>query len=191
MLIYLIRHPETSAPNKTCYGKTDFPLKAPVKDTSKIVLPHIPKNFPLILSSPLGRAHALAEDLAQNLEIRPVLETDPRLEEMNFGDWDGQAWESLPKKETMLWMSDFVNRRAPNGESFQDVIDRTSTWLNDWCQGGALRSYWEEKVGKLDCLPVVTHSGAIRAILCRLLNTPPNAAFENSIAFGSVREISI
>ncbi len=204
MDLVLVRHPETNAQKGTCYGRVDFPLKEPVRKTTIETFASLRFPYSHCVASPLPRAKALAEDLllyhsesqtkamSNGPESNSIQATnllfDPRLQEMDFGDWDGKLWDELPKRETMLWMADFVNRKTPNGEAFTDVIARTKSFLEDWSSNGNKRQEAESLAGKkLDKLLVVAHSGSIRAILCQLDEIPFDKAFEEKIEFGSVR----
>lgn len=197
MDLYLVRHPETIAPKGTCYGRTDFPLKYPVEDTAHSTFSYLPPNFDHFLSSPAPRALKLAHALL--LKYNPnqtpselTINTDNRLLEMDFGDWDGKLWEDIPRKETIPWMKDFVNARTPNGEAFTDLIHRVDLFLNDWKRNGASREQWEEtNKQKLESIIVVCHSGPIRAILCRMHGIPHEEAFKSPVEFGSVHKVQI
>lgn len=196
MDLYLIRHPETIAPKGTCYGRTDFPLKYPVKDTADSTFPHLPALFDLFLSSPAPRALKLSSALLTKYNRTQVehseIPTDERLWEMNFGDWDGKLWEEIPRKETIPWMKDFVNAKTPGGEAFTDLILRMDSFINDWKEGGNLRNHWEKTNNKsLNALIVVCHSGPIRAALCKQYGTPYEEAFKSPVDFGSVHKLEI
>ncbi|XDD45970.1 histidine phosphatase family protein [Leptospira sp. WS39.C2] len=197
MDLYLIRHPETSAPKGTCYGRTDFSLKYPVEDTADSTFSYLPPNFDNFVSSPAPRAMKLAKaflnkyDLNQN-PTNFQLNTDERLLEMDFGDWDGKLWEEIPRKETIPWMKDFVNARTPNGEAFTDLIRRVDLFLEDWKENGILKQKWEkEHQQKLNTMIVVCHSGPIRAVLCRIHNIPYEEAFKSPVDFGSVHQVKL
>lgn len=197
MELYLIRHPETIAPKGTCYGRTDFPLKYPVEDTADSTFSYLPPNFDHFLSSPAPRAKKLANALLSkyNPNQNPselAFNTDERLLEMDFGDWDGKLWEEIPRKETIPWMKDFVNARTPNGEAFTDLIRRVDLFLEDWKPNGFLKEKWElEQQRTLNTIIVVCHSGPIRAILCRIKGIPHEEAFKSPVEFGSVHKIEI
>lgn len=197
MDLYLIRHPETIAPKGTCYGRTDFPLKYPVEDTAHSTFSYLPPNFDHFLSSPAPRAVKLAKALLSKYNPNQIsselpLQTDERLLEMDFGDWDGKLWEDIPRKETIPWMKDFVNARTPNGEAFTDLIYRVDLFLEDWKVSGPSREKWEDmNKQKLNEMIVVCHSGPIRAILCRMYGIPHEDAFKSPVEFGSVHKVQI
>ncbi|MDF3820398.1 histidine phosphatase family protein [Leptospira sp. 96542] len=195
MELYLVRHPETAAPKGTCYGRVNFPLLEPAENTAKRTILNLPPNFDHLISSPAMRAYSLAEELLKHYNLNPIrnaIPTDHRILEMDFGDWDGKLWEELPKRQTMVWMKDFVNQRAPNGEAFTDVIKRTKDFLEDWKPNGKLKMDWEAQNNRnLEKLIVVCHSGSIRALLCQIHNIDFKDAFQTKIDFGSVQKIRL
>ncbi|MCW7468608.1 histidine phosphatase family protein [Leptospira kanakyensis] len=196
MDLYLIRHPETTAPKGTCYGRTDFPLKYPVEDTADSTFSYLPSTFDLFLSSPAPRALKLSAALLSKYNFSPTdhsqIPTDERLWEMNFGDWDGKLWEDIPRKETVPWMKDFVHAKTPGGEAFTDLIFRMDSFVNDWTKDGTSRINWEKTNNKsLNSLIVVCHSGTIRAALCKQHGIPYAEAFKSPVDFGSVHKLEL
>jgi broad specificity phosphatase PhoE len=121
------------------------------------------------VSSDLRRARDSAQILTRRWGL--ALSTDARLREMNFGEWEGRTWQELEQADTDRlgrWMSNWTSTRAPGGESFADVVARTSAWVDDWIAND--RSAEGTTV-------IVAHAGSIRAILCRLLRVPLEEAF--------------
>lgn len=196
MELYLVRHPETIAPKGTCYGHTDYPLKYPVTETAQGTIEHLPNEFDHWISSPAPRALKLTSALLDlyglsNLSMQKF-ETDERILEMFFGDWEGKLWDELSKKETLPWMKDFVHRKTPNGEAFTDLIKRTEEFLMDWSPSGKLNLKWrEENRRDLSRMIVVCHAGPIRAILCLKYGKPFEEAFKEPLEFGSVHKLVI
>ena len=41
-----------------------------------------------------------------------VYKTETRLSEMNFGCWEGQRWDAIPKADYARWMADFFTVTA-------------------------------------------------------------------------------
>lgn len=196
MELYLVRHPETTAPKGLCYGRSDYPLKYPVEDTGKKTKADLPESFDHMVVSPAPRAQKLASFLLSDYQLTSSsyknYETDERIKEMDFGDWENKYWDDLPKKETMPWMKDFVNRRTPNGEAFTDLITRVSNFLEDWKPNGSKNKEWSKEMNReLSRLIVVCHSGPIRALLCLKNKTPFEEAFKMPIEFGSVQKLII
>src|SRR5690348_7318834 len=116
-----------------------------------------------IVTSTRRRAVNTAEPLAHRLAL-PIRQ-DPRLDEMNWGDWQG-----LTKKEAALrdplryaqWRVDPLIG-PPAGESPADVSDRAFAALND------LRARYDE-----GNVLLVSHKTVLRLLVCRLLNMDPH-----------------
>ncbi len=75
-----------------------------------------------IYASPLHRCAEPARALAARLDL--PFETDARLLELDFGDWDGRAWDDLPLAALDRWALDPVAFAPPGGESGGALIRR-------------------------------------------------------------------
>jgi broad specificity phosphatase PhoE len=136
-----------------------------------------------VVSSDLRRARDSAEILTRRWGL--ALRTDARLREMHFGEWEGRTWEELEQADTDRlgqWMRDWTTTRAPGGESFADVVTRTSAWLDEW--SGSDRAAEGATV-------VVAHAGTVRAILCRLLRVPLEEAFGFEVGHARVTVVDL
>ena len=136
-----IRHPRLRDVAGRCYGRQD--LRADARDIAAAAatlqtLPALP-----ILSSPAQRCLDLARAIGGP---RPVA-MDDRLQEMHFGDWEGQSWSALPRDDLDRWAADVAGFRPPGGECFHDVLTRLREVL---CTLRAPHL-------------IVTHAGVIRA----------------------------
>jgi broad specificity phosphatase PhoE len=101
----------------------------------------------------LIRARATAEAIAA-LHGLPV-ESDARLREFRFGDWEGLTWvEITDRNPQLLETSDTIAAyRPPGGETIADVIDRWKSFQAD------LEREDHERV------LVVTHAGMLHAAI--------------------------
>ena len=161
MEIYLIRHTKPDIAEGICYGQSDLHVADTFIEEAKKIGNSLHGEFDRFYSSPLIRCHQLAEILEQGT---PVIE--PRLKEMNFGQWEMQSWDKIPKSELCPWMKDFVNRRVPDGESMAQLVSRVKAWYGELLSTGAIR------------VLVVTHAGPIRVILSLINGTPIEDAFK-------------
>jgi alpha-ribazole phosphatase len=174
MEVYLVRHTETVCEKGICYGQADVGLKEPFMEQFETIRAAIP-DAAIIYSSPLQRCTVLADYLSDT-----GYQTDPRLMEMNFGDWEMKAWDAIPPGEINPWMNDFVNVKVSNGESFTELYARVVDFL-------------VTKLQSDQSAPVVlvTHAGVIRSILCNTSNLPLKDAFQNKVDFGEVIRIEL
>lgn len=178
MEVYLVRHTETVCEKGICYGQSDVKIIEPYDVVFQSVLSQLPQDARLY-SSPLIRCVLLANYIKDNSEITAVSE-DSRLMEMNFGDWEMKNWDAIPPDDFTPWMTDFVNVRVPNGESFIDLHDRVTDFMHNELQ-------------TTDSKPViiVAHAGVIRSFLCKISDLPLKDAFQNKVDFGAVIKIEL
>ncbi|TGK28773.1 alpha-ribazole phosphatase [Leptospira gomenensis] len=178
MELYLIRHTAPDVPTGTCYGRTDVPLASSYRtDISGVIskLRIIPDR---IYSSPSLRCSLLAESIIESFENK--LEYSDLLMELNFGSWEGKLWSEIPESESVFWTENFVQAQTPNGESYGQLFDRVSTFLEN------KRNFpSDEKIG------IVTHAGVIRSILCKYLNLPLETGFRFEVGYGSIGKLKI
>ncbi len=160
-----MRHGETAYNadgNKYC-GRTDIPLtekgmaqanrmKALLKDYS----------FDQVFSSPLIRARTTAEIAAGNKDL---VQTDDRLIEVDFGQWEGKSSEEFRTEDPDSWnnwLSDPAAFRAGNtGENASQVLER-------------LNGFYQELMDKYDgqTILVVGHNGVNRLFMASQLEMP-------------------
>ena len=78
------------------------------------------------MSSPLGRCRALAELIGSAFHLQPAY--DRRLQEMDFGAWEGRDWNDIPRTELDAWAADFLHARphggASNGSKQSKIAER-------------------------------------------------------------------
>lgn len=173
MDIYLIRHTQTAAEPGLCYGQTDVSLASSFADELSAVKGKVPQATAesFTVSSPLTRCLHLAGHLSKNVII------DPRLSELHFGDWEGRRFDEIEPDLLRHWTDHFVDTAPPNGESFTDLHQR-------------LGGFWQDLIKQPhEQAFVVTHAGAIRALLAQVLGLPLANAFQFRIDLGSVHKL--
>jgi alpha-ribazole phosphatase len=119
------------------------------------------------MTSHLSRTHHTADAIrAAGLDFpTPVVEEG--LGEQNFGDWQGRNWNDMEKADPDVYKTfwlDPARNRPPNGESFEDLINRTSVIIN---------RVNEERRGQT--IVAVAHGGTIRAAISHALGLSPEA----------------
>ena len=76
-----------------------------------------------ILSSPLERARETAEPIAAAFGVE--IETEPDLDELDFGAWSGQSFDALGGEPLWAaWNADRDRVRPPDGETFAEAQSR-------------------------------------------------------------------
>lgn len=106
-----------------------------------------------IIASPLRRAVETAEIAFADQTVA----IEPRLMELNFGAFEGRTMaENLAEDAWESWAQDPYLRRAPGGESYQQLRDRVVAW-------------YRELPRDADHVVAVTHSGTIQMLLAHVL----------------------
>lgn len=173
MAIFLIRHTTPVITQEYCYGFKDID----VADNFELLAQSVELkinglDINTIYSSPLIRCSKLANRLFPNKEIV----FDERIKEMNFGDWEGQRWKDIDKKDLMHWTTNFATASAPNGESLQIFYNRVIEFWNSI-----------EKEGNV---AIVSHAGTMRMIISKLLEIPLSKSFSIAMQYAQVIKLS-
>jgi alpha-ribazole phosphatase len=151
--LYLVRHPRPLAPPGVCYGATDVPvdpqhLQAVVQSLS----PQLPRGTAWRVSQ-----HARARELAQAMQAHGFASSlgrvDPRLNEMDFGDWEMRPWDAIDPAALQAWTDGFATYRCGgHGESAGMLIDRVASVCRETLAPDGGDEVW------------FTHAGVIRAV---------------------------
>ncbi len=160
--LHFVRDGSAARAEGRCIGQTNLRLSAVGRRESLALARRLTLPNATFISSDLERARATASLLT----MAPVT-TEPRLREMHFGDWEGRYWADLEVTDgayTGPYSDSWTAIRAPSGESFGDVVERITEWLESLPRVGG------------DCL-VVAHAGSIRAAAVVLLGIPASRAF--------------
>jgi alpha-ribazole phosphatase len=77
-------------------------------------------------------------------------------------------------------MTDIVNIRVPNGESFTDLHQRVIDFMQNELQTDSSKP-----------VIIVAHAGVVRSFLCKISDLPLKDAFQNKVDFGAVIKIKL
>ena len=163
--ICLLRHGQTSYNadgNKYC-GRTDVGLTdLGVQQAEKMRDLLANRDFDAIFCSPLIRARQTAEITSRGGQI---VQTDPRLIEIDFGQWEGRRPEEFQVTDGQDWNSwlvdPFHNRAGGTGESGAEVLERLSSFYDE------LLTTYDNKM-----VLVVGHNGINRFFMASKLGMP-------------------
>jgi len=148
MKLWLMRHAQPLIAKGLCYGQLDMAADhEATQQSAKSLAAHLPTGVRVHVSN-LLRARQLAEALLQCRSDLDV-QIDKRLNEMDFGIWEGVAWSEIPAVEFQNWTEDFSHYRFGGRECTHEFLQRVSQ---------ALR----ELPANEDVL-WITHAGVIRA----------------------------
>jgi len=175
MDVVLIRHARPDVGPGICYGRLDLGLAAPVTPAPRAIMAALPQPQ-RIVTSPLRRASDTALRLMPELPAPgPAPETDPRLCEVDFGAWEGQAWDAIPRAELDALAADVLGACPHGGESAAQAMARVTGWA------AAL-----EAAGAPDaCIWVVGHAGPMRMLAAHWLGLPLERTLGWELGFGA------
>ncbi|MCM1522803.1 MAG: alpha-ribazole phosphatase [Muribaculaceae bacterium] len=172
----LVRHTSVDVPAGVCYGRTDVSLAPSFPIEAAAVRQKIEgRRFDGIFTSPLSRCVRLAEECGY-----PEAIPDPRLMEMDFGEWEMIRWDDITDPRLPLWYADWEHVAPTGGESFLDQRRRVADFLQ------SLHSYPSGSH-----LLAFAHGGVMmQAMILTGLATPENV-FSLQPSYGSVLEITV
>lgn len=169
MELYLVRHTTPAIKKGICYGQADIDVTANFLQEAQVILQQLTIDHNTkVYSSPLKRCKLLAEHFQKTVHY------DRRLLELDFGTWELQPWNSIPKKELDPWMADYVNTCTNQGESYSQLQKRV------------LDFFYSIPHQPNSTTIVVTHAGVIRALLAHLLHRSLQDSFDIQVHYGHV-----
>ncbi|VXB56512.1 histidine phosphatase family protein [Massilia sp. 9I] len=144
MELALVRHPQPDIAPGICYGRTDVSTSIEAIDrvAASLRAAGLPGSLP-VYASPLARCALLAAALDVPVTF------DARLAEMDFGAWEMQSWDAIPRAEIDAWAADLLHYRPGGGENVLEVARRVAAFRQELQQPAAL---------------VICHAGTIRLL---------------------------
>jgi alpha-ribazole phosphatase len=149
MKLWLVRHAQVLAEPGTCYGALDVAADAESTRQCALALAEVLPNSAAVKTSPLQRCEQLAQAL---IGLRPdlTLQVDARLQEMNFGAWEGRPWSDIARSEFDAWTTNFADHQVGgHGETVSALMARVAKAFDEPPAGPD--TVW------------ITHAGIIRA----------------------------
>ena len=186
MRMILVRHQKPQVGSDICYGSSDVNVD---RDGVEQLLPALLqqcRDVKIIYSSPLQRCVQLARALekATGTEVR----IEHRLTEIDFGRWEMQPWDQIPRAELDAWAADAENYQVGGAESALQMAHRVSEFYELLL--GAQRQHTQNCV-------VICHAGTIRMLLAKNLGLAPfdMASFAarktTAIAYGEILSVPV
>ena len=139
----------------------------PLAAAAARIAAQLPAHIP-VFSSPLQRCRLLAEAL------HPAPLIDPRLQEMDFGEWEMTPWDRIQREALDGWATDPLGYRPPNGESVAELQQRVRHFIA------------EARGNGLERAALVTHAGVIKVIVGEIRELPPGQWMRLAFEYGSV-----
>lgn len=181
--LWLLRHAQPIGVEGLCYGATDVSVAArdthvaaqaffqafvqarrqdwgvaaaPMHDVNETM------SLPTVWVSERTRAQDLAQAVCALLADSHVpAQVDARLNEFDFGQWEGVPWAHIPKSALDVWTADFAHHRFGGQDSTAALVLRVQSALQ------SLRTLQPCTAGSTDPtrhVVWVTHAGVIRAV---------------------------
>ncbi|WP_270182688.1 histidine phosphatase family protein [Alkalihalobacillus sp. CinArs1] len=163
--IYLVRHGESewNAAGDLYCGRTDIGLSSLGRKQAAAAGDFLRKvTFDAAYASPLIRARVTAELI---LGERLPVESDERIFEGDFGEWEGRAKKEFIAEDPDSWHSWMANpretRAGRTGETAREMYERASAFFKEMA-----------KKHPDDTILVVAHNNTIRFFLAGVLGMP-------------------
>ncbi len=173
MTLFVCRHGRTEAnASGLLLGRADPDLDAVGRAQAEAIAAAVP-TAELIVSSPLARCRQTAEAFGRTVT------TDPRLIELDYGDFDLRPLREVPAETWARWRSD-SDFRPPGGESLNELGRRVSSALDELVQ----------QAGDRD-VAVVTHVSPIKAAMAWALDCDIGISWRCFVAQASITEIAV
>jgi broad specificity phosphatase PhoE len=180
--LILVRHGEAegSRPGVLC-GRSDPALSEAGRRQAALLqgmMGRLPEAR--LVASPLTRARETAEIAVECLPA--VVETDPDLQEMDFGDWEGLTYDDVAARYPGLvsgWTEFRPDFGFPGGETLTDFASRIERVAARLADTGAAT------------VVAFTHGGVVRALICHFLGLPLRDYLLFDVSPGSVATLRL
>lgn len=178
MDVVLIRHTEPAIAPGVCYGSLDVPARMPwspavaqlTATLEALLADGTLATWPVRwVSSPAQRCTMLASQLAAQ-----GADHEPALREIDFGRWEGQAWDALPRAELDAWAADVMGYRGHGGESAAAMRARVAQWADTLT------------LTDTPAVAAITHAGVFRQLAAHWLRQPLDTVLGWPLAYGGV-----
>lgn len=137
------------------------------------------QHWDVVFSSPLQRCRIFAEHIVKERDIQLIL--DESLQEMHFGDWEGQSikelYEQFPETLADFWQKP-TQTILPNAESMQQFHLRVTKAMSAIQQRMEYNG-WQSAL-------VVTHGGVIKLLKCMVLQQPLDDVLKMTAELGQL-----
>ncbi|MEW6763630.1 MAG: histidine phosphatase family protein [Pseudomonadota bacterium] len=162
MELVLVRHPQPDVAPGICYGRSDIAASpsAIAAVAQGLHEAGLPGDLP-VFASPLRRCAELADRLGVPVTY------DARLAEMDFGAWEMQPWDAIPRAEIDAWSADLLHYRPGGGESVSDVARRVAAFSDALRQANHPRALLVCHAGSMRLLAALHAGGSVEETALR------------------------
>ena len=184
MKLFLVRHGQTDWNlNRRFQGQSDVPLnQTGIHQAEQVAARLSAEKIDVIYSSDLSRAVETAKICRSGFQPDIPFQTDQRLREVNFGDWEGLTYNEIKEKypdSLASWERDVYGSSPPDGETLSDLAKRVQSFLDD-----LLTKHDDQTI------LVVAHGGVLQTLVCLALKLPPTMYWQFYLSTASLSKIS-
>jgi alpha-ribazole phosphatase len=158
----LVRHPPAAIAPGICYGRLDIGLRGDATETAREIVSAVAgteASAVRVWTSPATRCVVVAEAVARAIGADVLV--DPRLQELDFGAWEGLEWDSVPRASLDAWAADPIDFAPPGGESGKALLAR-------------VRAVHQASVAAgQDCV-IVSHGGPLKLLAALIRREVPD-----------------
>jgi broad specificity phosphatase PhoE len=178
--LILVRHALVDIPYQgRLVGSTDAPLAPEGLAQARALAGRILRWKPdACVCSPMQRCRQTAAMLPSQLP----LEVDPDLREIDFGQWENRVFAEAAAEQPALverWAAFDLDFAFPGGESIGQFLNRVHAAADRLARAAA------------DTILVVSHSGVVRALLCRFLGIESRKYVAFSVPYTALAVIDL
>jgi len=174
-VILFVRHGQTAINREgRLQGRLDAPLSDLGRAQAEAVAEHLrAEQVTRVVSSPLMRARDTANAIAllHNLDT----EIEPRLIELDYGDWDGVPLRDVATADWAAWRADPAFKPPGSSESLVDVTARVASFCGE--------------IAADDVVVAVSHVSPIKAAVCAALGVDERATWRMHLGVASLCRI--
>ncbi len=185
MKLLLTRHGQTDWNIAGRYqGQSDIPLnQTGWSQAEKLAKRLSAETIHAIYASDLSRAVDTAVQIKSMQELAPALHKDSRWRELSFGDWEGMNYKEISAHSPDVfakWMLDPQHISTPKGETLDHLAERVHAAFVEL-----------KNKHKDETVLVVSHSGALQALLAITLGVDLNRYWQFRISQASLSELHV
>lgn len=134
-LIYLVRHGQTEFNQaQRLQGQRNSTLTELGVEQARRMGSHLKPLVDdhdrwVMIASPLGRTVHTAEIIRETIGLKSEITLDPRIQEVNVGDWEGFHHQEIEAMAPGVMKEPGWLLRAPGGERYEDIAGRIGSFI--------------------------------------------------------------
>jgi alpha-ribazole phosphatase len=190
--VWLVRHGVTrwNREQRLC-GHQDIPLSPSGRAQARWLARRLQAEpIAAIYSSDLARARETAEIIARARSGQELsINLSAAWRELSFGAWEGLTYAQIAQRFAgqLDFFTDPLHHAPPGGESYLHLVERVQAAFAEIAQAD-LSAKDAAQEGNI---VIVSHGGALRALLCSILNMPLNRQWQLCLDPGSLSALDL